>query len=633
MFDRLNNLARGRAGDDRIFAPRRLRSLSFLAALLVLVVVVAVRVRAGRMQGRAQKVALLVPGAAERLPLVEVWRDAAREEGVPLEVVSDASFLRPRFGAGTDYAGVILPDSVHLEASALLLQQLERFVEGGGWLFVAYDAATHDDRGAWYPVAPLSRLVGVEYGLYAALRDGTIVRGHLVGTPEALQAIEIPPGKTMDPEVPGGLRAISGYHYGRLDYPSFATRGTYAGRTLLTAAGGLGAGWRPVGRGGVLFVNLPLGYLAGQTDGLLLHAFLRYFASRLLGLPVLSAAPNGVGGLIFNVHLDANGAMEPLLELASQGLLEQGPFSIHITAGPDTYRFGDGAGLDLDHNAELKSLVRRFIARGDAIGSHGGWIHNYFGEHVKEDNQAEMERFLALNADAIERVTGKPCLEYSAPAGNQPRWVTRWLEAHGFLAYYFTGNSGMAPTRSYRGGRLDTRRIWSFPISVRGELAAFEEAEEAGVSQDEVENWLVALSEFAADTGTIRTFYSHPPGWEHYTAAIRGWLEQTRALAAEGRFSFYTMTRVAEFLDRREGATWQAHLEGEGLRVEAHHPSSLAELTWTLPRSRYQEPAILSGAATVRASQSLWLVTASEGRTLRFFAPRSLPQGPEAPRG
>ena len=34
-----------------------------------------------------------------------------------------------------------------------------------------------------------------------------------------------------------------------------------------------------------------------------------------------------------------------------------------------------------------------------------------------------LEQFLALNKNALEHVTGKTVVEYSAPDGNQPEWV------------------------------------------------------------------------------------------------------------------------------------------------------------------------------------------------------------------
>ena len=50
---------------------------------------------------------------------------------------------------------------------------------------------------------------------------------------------------------------------------------------LLKSKQGIAAGYRQEELGHVLFVNLPLGYLASRTDGLLLHSFLHFFAFRM----------------------------------------------------------------------------------------------------------------------------------------------------------------------------------------------------------------------------------------------------------------------------------------------------------------------------------------------------------------
>src|SRR5205085_4401382 len=185
------------------------------------------------------------------------------------------------------------------------------------------------------------------------------------------------------------------------------------------------------------FVNLPIGYLEARTDGLLLHSFLRYFGLRMLAVPYLAAVPDGVGGLVFNWHVDARSSITPLHTLLATGVFDQGPFSIHITAGPDVDAFGDGKGLDIGHNPEGDRLIAEFQRRGHVIGSHGGWIHNYFGEHLSDNNEGEFATYLQQNMDVLQRVTGKPIFEYSAPVGNHPQWVTRWLERHGVLGEYF----------------------------------------------------------------------------------------------------------------------------------------------------------------------------------------------------
>ena len=247
------------------------------------------------------------------------------------------------------------------------------------------------------------------------------------------------------------------------------------------------AGQQSYQKGSVLFVNLPLGYLKGSTDGLLLHAFLRYFASHALSLPYLMSVPDGVGGLVLNWHIDSNAAIKPLQEMSSWTLLQQGPYSIHITAGPDAGKFGDRKGFDVDHNPVSQDLIRKYMGLGYEIGSHGGWIHDYFSAHVETDNPKDLEQFLALNKNSLERVSGKPVGEYSAPNGNQPPWVTHWLEAHGFVAYYFTGDTGMGPTQGYRNGEREARNVWAFPILHLDRAAGFEEMSTEGYSSSEID--------------------------------------------------------------------------------------------------------------------------------------------------
>ena len=265
------------------------------------------------------------------------------------------------------------------------------------------------------------------------------------------------------------------YQYGDLEYPSFRTAGEFDGTVLLRDTGGIAAGYRHEGKDAVLFVNLPLSYLEARTDGLLLHAFLRYFGVKLMHLPYMAAVPDGVGGLVFNWHLDAYSAVKPIMALEAAGVFNQGPYSIHITAGPDVDTFHDGKGMNVDHNVESQRFIESLIARGHVIGSHGGWIDNYFGEHLNDKNESEFARYLSLNLAALHKVWTKPITEYSAPVGNHPQWVSRWLERNGILAYYFTGDSAMGPTEVYRDNTRDGTNIWGFPILHLGKYASLEE--------------------------------------------------------------------------------------------------------------------------------------------------------------
>jgi len=588
-----------------------------------------------RFRSTADRLLLLVPDSVSfSNPKVTMWLDAGSEEGLHVVPVHDSEFLRPLWGE-SKCAGVILPDSIHQQASDLFVATLHRFVAEGGKLMLVYDAGTFSLNGA-YPASRsrLSDLAGVDYALYGKLGDKTIQWGKITSTSAIISQMEIPPGKyypfhagasvsVSKDGPPSSARGtfdieLRRYKYGDLQYPSFVTSGDYAGEVLFHSSNGLVAGQQSYQKGSVLFVNLPLGYLKGSTDGLMLHAFLKYFGEQALSLPYLMTVPDGVGGLVLNWHIDSNAAIKPLEEMASWTLLQQGPYSIHITAGPDAGKVGDRGGFDVDHNPASQDLIRKYEGLGYEIGSHGGWIHDYFSAHVETDNPKDLEQFLSLNKDALERVTGKPVAEYSAPNGNQPPWVTHWLEAHGFVAYYFTGDTGMGPTQGYRDGEREGRNVWAFPILHLDKAAGFEEMSTEGYSDSEIERWLAAITDFTSDHRSVRLVYFHPPGILQYHDQVNRWVEQTGRLKAEGRFRWYTMTELANFLNSRKQVKWKVTENSALITVEATHPQTLDHETWRISAGKFSQPKIMAGAAKVVRDNDAWMIIAGEGKELRF---------------
>jgi len=422
---------------------------------------------------------------------------------------------------------------------------------------------------------------------------------------------------------------ITGYVYGFLTYPSFVTQGAFAGEALLTSPNyGLVAGVNQVGQGRVLFVNSPLGYLkATGTDGLLLHGFLRYFAGEMLELPYLSGLPNGRAGMVLNWHLDAQDALAPIVQLNALGVWNHGPFSMHMTAGPDVVTHGDGLGFNLPSNPATQAWLRTFVAQGHQVGSHGGWIHDFFGDNASETNEASFKPYLDLNEQAIRSVTGRPSTEYSAPQGNTPKWSVDWMQQQGVLAYYWTGNSGMAPTEAYREGQIFHRNIWAVPLSTYGSIATFEEFEETNVPAAEATAWLENLTDFVVQNRTARMIYMHPPGAIDYPQSLMALLARASQHKAANRFTWYTMTDLARFLNERKKTAWQvATLSNGDLRITASHVSSLARHTWAFPKTGYSRPVLTAGSTangTVRDDgQGEWLVTANSGKSLTFTTRR-----------
>ncbi len=605
--------------------------LAVLVPLLLFATVGFVRRHEGSTPGADTLLLLLPDDTDSSSPAVREWLDAASEEGLHLQPIHDSDFLDPL--TTVHAAGVILPDQLHRTANDVLIGELYRYVRNGGNLMVVYDACTWDLNGHFPPGdARLSGLVGVRYALYDQYRTTTMEPAQVTGTATAMRELGIPPGSFVPVDGGGKLDrwrpvaerdgpddrfAFAAYQYGDVDYPIFRTTGNFDGEVVLKSKGGMAAGYRREEQGQVLFVNLPLGYLASRTDGLLLHSFLHFFGARLLGLPYLTSVPDGVGGLVFNWHIDAHSSLRPLKTLADAGVFDRGKFSVHFTAGPDVDEFGDHKGLDVLHDAEVQKWIHYLVGRGNSIGSHGGWIHNYFGSHINDTNESEFEQYLALNKDALERVSGTRITEYSAPVGNQPAWVTHWLERNGIVAYYFTGDAGLGPTRVYRDAERDGPDIWAFPILHMGKEASLEEMGFDDVPIDAVRDWMLAVTDFTVRQHAARLVYAHPFGAERFFGTLRTWLDNATDLQSQGRFRWYTMTELAGFLNQREAVRWTLlRSSGGKMLLRASHPKTLAHQTWSFPQEYYGDARVVEGKATVKVQDGMILLTAGDGQQL-----------------
>jgi len=772
--------------------PRRLKSLAaalVLGAGLLAPVAHAALVR--------DTLVLLVPdGASATSWPVQVWTDSAAEEGIRLKTMTDSQFLALGSAAASQIAGVILPDSAHINASDAVIAAVTQYANLGGKLMLVYDAGALTDTGFYSAgKSRLSALAGVDYVMYDTLLDRMVGFGPVVGTQAQMDALSLPPGKYLpwttttaaaattattaattatvsaaatttaaasttsgsavfvkaSPADAGGtkamrafiearalkridassrnvrllqtqavrdllgltalnaltvptssttvaavtgsttlsaatgststtsalaiapkvtlatswvslinkllssntllgttvnslltaaatgtatttaaastsLQAISGYAYGPLSYFSYVTQGTYAGTPMLTSPDhGLVAGTRSVGSGKVMFVNMPLGYFkAIGSDSAPLHGFLSSFARDLVKMPTMSQQPKGVGGIVYNWHVDDGDDLTTDVKsiLDTTSLLKSGPFSVHFTAGPDTVTLGDGKGMNLDVNTASQTQFARVkaLTAGHELAAHGGWNHDLYGLNANETNAATYLPWVQLNVAAVERQYGKATTEYSAPQGNNPTWAVNWLESHGVLGMYFVGDTGAGAVRSWRSGARLTQSMWSFPIAPQGKYATFEEFDDFAVTDATTSAWLQNLQDFVVGHRTSRLFYNHPPGVRSHQSVVSTFITRGNTLKTAGQFNWYTMTQLARFNQRRLGVTWSAtSTSGVGSFV-ATHPTSLADMTWLLPRASYLMPLITSGAGTVKSDSTHWIVTATSGTAIKFSA-------------
>ena len=464
---------------------------------------------------------------------------------------------------------------------------------------------------------------------------------------DGASAVEVNPSVNSAQDM--SLQVISNYAYGPVSYFSYVTTdsssGPYPGTVYLSSPEhGLVAGSRNVGSGQVLFVNMPLGYFkAVGTDSAPLHGFLKLFARDQVGIATMSVQPRGAGGLIYNWHVDDG---DDLLTnskylLDKTDVFKRGPYSIHFTVGPDVITPGDGNGMNLPGNKKAQDLVLRLGSLGKkyskakgnkaiaqhVLGSHGGWIHDYWGAYAETYGETLMKPLLQKNFDAIEAVTGLPITEYSSPVGNTPSWAVRWLENRGVVAMYLVGDLGAGMVRSWRATSITppnvdaarlTDKLWTSPVTPLGKYATWEEFEGFSVSDTAAGQWLLDMQSFVINHRTNRMFYNHPPGAAGHLKPINALLTRGDRFD-ESRFNWFSMTELAQFSQRRVEAQWSATTSAAGVATfSAGHPASLEDMTWLLPKTRYNLPQVISGQASVSDDNRYWLVTAEGGQTLKF---------------
>jgi hypothetical protein len=432
------------------------------------------------------------------------------------------------------------------------------------------------------------------------------------------------------------LQVISGYAFGPLGYFHYVTTGTFPGTVYLSSPEhGLVAGSRSYGNGQLLFVNMPLGYFkAVGTDSAPLHGFLSLFARDQVGISKMSVQPRGVGGLIYNWHVDDRDDLMVDMKylLDKTRVLDRGPFSFHFTAGPDVITFGDGMGMDLNNNKPGQDLVRRIGSLGKyakggkasasdhALGSHGGWIHDYWSETANESNVPDLTKLLTDNFGAIERAAGSPLREYSSPGGNTPLWAVRWLEQRGVVGSYFTGDIGAGMVRSWREGARVADKLWSAPVTPLGKYATFEEFEEFGISDAESGQWLLDLQSFVINHRTNRLFYNHPPGAVAHLNPLNALLDRADKLEKNKQFRWYSIAQLADFSQRRVETNWSSSTVAGITTFSASHPASLQDITWLLPKNRYTAPVISQGTGSLSSDSQDWIVSANGGTSLKFIS-------------
>jgi hypothetical protein len=365
--------------------------------------------------------------------------------------------------------------------------------------------------------------------------------------------------------------------------------------------------------GKVLYINLPLGQLKANADDLPLRSVLQTFLFDIVGIPHIMNVADGRGVIVINWHIDSAIEHITLPEMYQDGFLRKElPASFHITAGDFLDDVGDGEGFDAaGKGRELTEMVKEF----GAVGSHGGWAHNWFAKNIEDGvfTEQEIREFIVKNNACLEELTGKKVLEYSAPNGVHPQpVVTKILEDLGVIAYYYTGDVGSAPNRTFYDGKMITDKVIAFPVMPLEKYASLWEMRALGhKSESEVAAWYTNILDYAAHHRVVRMVYSHPYNIAEYPEEVKDFLDKAAEMKADNEIAVQPMSEYAKFFLRFLKTNYNFNLEEHNLKISLKNPDGLHGVCTALPKGRYEKP-LADGIEVTEDDKYYYITVVSE---------------------
>jgi hypothetical protein len=526
--------------------------------------------------------------------IIEAYKSVLQEEGVPFRTidVQELGTLSPQLVRHVP--AIIFPDGISQLVSEEVADWVKGYLKEGGSVLIGFDAGTKDRNGFYRDQAVFAETVGLNYILYNQCPECAYSNGSLRFTDTAAtEILEIPPGKTDE------NLALVGYQYGPLKYPfarSVATKKMGCRKILAFAVDESGQKYPAVvearyGKGNALYIGVPLGYLKCRSDDLLLRSAIRFFLFKTVRIPHLMSTPGGRGGIVINWHIDSNAEWIYLPLLKKKGYFRDSiRCSFHITAGDYDIEVGDRRGFDA--SAKGRKLVEMIMPYG-VIGSHGGWGHDWFADRVRSGKftEKEIEKYITKNNKSLGEITGYRIEEYSAPVGVHPQpLVTKVLERLGVIAYYYTGDAGSAPNRTFTDGKMVSERVIAFPVTNFCSVVSLGEAKRDGRTPAEVYRWLTGMVDYAATNRTVRLIYTHPNDVKYYPKTVSDFFDHLSSLREDGKIGIEPMTYYAKFLLRFLRTTYDFTSEGPTLSVHLENPEGLDQMTVAIPKHGWSKP-------------------------------------------
>lgn len=581
---------------------KRLFWIVILALFIAASVGFAVRIPEDSLAGQEIRILLLYHPELknDHSASLNAWVSVLEEEGVPFSLTTPSTLLAndPEETAGL-YPALILPDALCRRLPDDIAYWVIDYLDNGGSLMVVYDAGVLDFKRAYMETPLFAGILGVQYNPYVGDEERAFTLGHIQFRNEAsANLFQFPKGKIFEDLTIGGYQNPKLlYHVVRSELlPAVDSTEVHAWAVVPDESQRYPAlVWRRIRQGNVLYVNLPLGDIkAYGSDDLPIRSVVRSFLFSIVKVPHLMSTPGGIGGIVMNWHIDNYKERTNIPRFIEEGVLRKDLFaSIHITGGEFVHDPGDNQGFEACGAGE--SVVKLAQNYG-AIGSHGGWRHDWFAENIKNGTFGEKEiaYYIEKNNQCLQSITGEPVIEYSAPVGVHPQpLATRVLEKLGVIAYYYAGDSGSVPNRTFMDGTMISRETIAFPVMPMGPMASLFEIFVNGIDPEVVEDFLVSTADFAARTRTVRLVYSHLydlADQDYYLDAFKAFVAHMADLQDANRLEVRSMSDYALFIKRFLKTETRFIHTAKGMEVVVKNPESLERITVAIPREGYRQP-------------------------------------------
>ena len=541
---------------------------------------------------RDLKVALVyVPGSPSEHPTLDVYCQLLDEEGFPYETVDARSLegLSP-FALRRSFSAIILPEGVNSGVSKAFAKLVEQYVaSAGGKALIAFDAGTADEQGRLRTEYLFSGCTGVSL---ARPETGGASNTGSQSIPGYFGPWVLPKSSPLrryyeegvlagDTAKLNGFPAAQDYHF-LLDAVDAVPLAYGKEGPQRPEDAAMTAKYYPSG-GVAVYVNGKLGSLKvnGNND-FMMRDPLKYFLIEIARVPRLVSSPDGIGGLVLNIHICSGVYFKDLDRILKQDLLSKEiPFFFAVTAGPDCDAPGDQKGFDAENPEKGLPYLQQLKDYG-SIGAHGGWIHNYWAYHFAELSSQEKKEYIDKNFDALEKATGRAVREYAAPGGMHSLEVSDFIADRGVVAASIPTSFCSPPTHGWFDGKREDR-FWLFGYTGTQYGMAFENMLAARRSPKNIEQDLFKIVDTVVEKREIRLFYSHPLSIASHPDMWRKIQGYVLAKVHAGELSVRTAEQFADFLDRHSKAKPSVERTSDGFLLRARSSASLREMAFAVP--------------------------------------------------